>query len=304
MDAEFASSKVIGIAAITLFTIYIVRKFFAGKNKTKTTIKTGEHTKTTLTATPTTVQVSTVLNKDEYRNFKLDKVETLTGGALVKCPVKLFRFKLPKDSDSLGLPIGQHIRIRAEIDGEQILRSYTPTSTNDDKGYFDLVVKVYPNGKMTQYLNNLKIGDEIEVQGPSGRFVYKKNMYKEIGMIAGGTGITPMLQVIKEILKHSDDTTKVTLLFGNITEDDIILRQDIDALAEKYHNFHVYHVLNEPPQEWTMGKGFITSAIMQEHLPKPADDNKILLCGPPPMIKAMKDNLTTLGFTKDHIFSF
>lgn len=114
-----------------------------------------------------------------------------------------------------------------------------------------------------------------------------------------------MLQIIREILKHSDDTTKVTFLFGNITEEDIILRGEIDELAVKYPNFHVYHVLNEPPLNWTMGKGFITDAIIKEHLPSPADDMKILLCGPPPMIKAMRETLKSLGYdNKKHVFAF
>lgn len=74
-------------------------------------------------------------------------------------------------------------------------RSYTPVSSNSDRGHWDLIVKVYPQGKMTQYLDNMKIGDYIEAMGPKGKFVYQKNKFKKIGMLAGGSGITPCLQV-------------------------------------------------------------------------------------------------------------
>jgi cytochrome-b5 reductase len=306
MEDDYSLTKLVGMAAITFTTVYLITKYLWPQRKEKEqVIKTTKESTTTLVTTPTTVEVDTALKKDEYRKFELIQVETLTSGALVKCPVKRFRFKLPNDTISLGLPVGQHIKIRANVNGEVITREYTPTSSNDDKGYFELIVKIYPHGKMTQYLDKLNIGDFVEVTGPCGRFIYKKNMFKELGMIAGGTGITPMLQIIREILKHSDDTTKVTLLFGNITEEDIILRDEIDELAVKYPNFHVYHVLNEPPLNWTMGKGFITDAIIKEHMPKPADDMKILLCGPPPMMKAMREHLKNLGYdNKKHVFAF
>jgi len=81
------------------------------------------------------------------------------------------------------------------VDGEEVVRSYTPSSSNSDKGFFDLVIKVYPKGKMSQFIDKLKIGESIDVLGPTGRFEYEKNKFKHIGMLAGGTGITPMLQV-------------------------------------------------------------------------------------------------------------
>jgi len=233
---------------------------------------------------------------------KLVKKEVLTQGA---CPVKLFRFKLDNPKQSLGLPIGQHISLMTEIDGEEIKRSYTPTSTNDDLGYFDLVVKIYPKGKMSQYLDQLNIGDSIKVSGPKGRFIYEKNKYAKIGMIAGGTGITPMLQVIKEILKYDDDKTEVTLLFGNITELDIILREMIDDLVAKNPRFKVYYVLNEPPEGWTQGVGFITKNMIQEHLPAKGDAMNILMCGPLPMTNGMTKILKEeLGFDRSHYFVF
>jgi cytochrome-b5 reductase len=190
---------------------------------------------------------------------------------------------------------------------EPIIRNYTPTSSNDDKGFFDLVIKVYPKGKMSQYMESLRVGvDSIEVAGPKGEFIYQPNQFRRLGMLAGGTGITPMLQVIREVLKHApQDKTVMNLLYGNVTVQDIILREDLDSLTAKHKDqFTLYHVLNECPEGWTQGKGFITKELIQQHLPAPADDIKILLCGPPPMIKAMREHLSALGYEKKHIFSF
>lgn len=81
----------------------------------------------------------------------------------------------------LGLPIGQHIHLSAKINDEIVIRAYTPVSSDDDHGFVDLVVKVYfknshprfpDGGKMSQYLNDMKIGDKIDVRGPSGRLQY------------------------------------------------------------------------------------------------------------------------------------
>ena len=151
-----------------------------------------------------------------------------------------FRFALPSAEHVLGLPIGKHIYLSARINGELVIRPYTPTSSDDDKGFFDLVIKVYranvhpkfPNGgKMSQYLDAMNTGDLIDVKGPSGRISYKGNgvfeiavdrktppivkKVKRVGLIAGGTGITPMYQLIKEICKHPDDQTKLQLIFAN-----------------------------------------------------------------------------------------
>lgn len=135
---------------------------------------------------------------------------------------------------------------RAKIQDQEILRPYTPISSDDDIGYFDLVLKIYPKGKMTQHILSLKVGDTIDVKGPKGRFVYEKNKYSHISMIAGGTGITPMLQIITEILKRDDDTTKISLLFGNVTFEDIILKDRLDSLANKHSDqFTVYYVLDK-----------------------------------------------------------
>jgi cytochrome-b5 reductase len=84
------------------------------------------------------------------------------------------------------------------------------------------------------------------------------------------------------------------------------LREKIEEYAKKYSNFHYYHCLNQPlSKDWNQGVGFITPEMIQEKCPfKPCPENKMLLCGPPPMIKAMTGNLEKIGYTKEDYFLF
>ena len=93
-----------------------------------------------------------------------------------------FVFELPSPNHILGLPVGQHIYLSAKVDGALVVRPYTPVTSDEDLGHMDLVIKVYfknvhpkfpDGGKMSQYLENMKIGDTIDVRGPSGLLVYK-----------------------------------------------------------------------------------------------------------------------------------
>lgn len=141
------------------------------------------------------------------------------------------------------------------------------------------------------------------MKGPKGRFLYKRNMVPRIGMIAGGTGITPCLQVLKSALSDTADKTRFDLLYANVTEDEILLRDEVEALAATHPTrLSVYYFLNVPPAGWTQGTGFITKEAISERLPGP-DKSRILMCGPPPMMEAMKKHLAALQFQVPGVIS-
>lgn len=104
----------------------------------------------------------------------------------------------------------------------------------------------------------------MKVRGPKGAMVYTPNMVRRFGMIAGGTGITPMLQVAQAIRRgrKTGDKTEVDLIFANVNEEDILLREDLDDL-NKEEGFNVYYVLNNPPAGWTGGVGFVTADMIK-----------------------------------------
>eukprot|EP01031_Cornospumella_fuschlensis_P032263 gene32263-39020_t len=168
---------------------------------------------------------SRVLNPIEFRKFKVLEVIKLSHNT------KRIRFEIPH-ARSLGLTIGKHISIQAHIDGQRVIRAYTPSSPIYTQGYFELVVKKYEFGKMSNFIHSLKVGQEVDVRGPVGRYKYQPNQHKRIGMIAGGTGLTPCLQVIRTVLEGDDaaDKTCFTLFFQNRCEKDILLHDELDTL--------------------------------------------------------------------------
>lgn len=240
------------------------------------------------------------LNPHEFQPLTLIEKERLTHNT------SWLRFALPHNTTILGLPTGAHIIFKLQgKDGKDVFRPYTPVSDDRQLGFVDFVIKVYPTGKMTPLLEELKVGDTVPMKGPRGQFRYQANKWRAIGMIAGGTGITPMYQVLNAILSNPKDKTRVTLLYGNITVDDIILRAELDKIAmERPDRFEVYYVLNTPPEGWTQGVGFVTPDMIQMKLPVPAEDSLILSCGPTPMCVAIKGYLQTLGYDEAGQFQF
>ncbi|KAM9328188.1 NADH-cytochrome b5 reductase 3-like [Pholidichthys leucotaenia] len=250
---------------------------------------------------------------------------------IVSHDTRRFRFALPSPQHILGLPIGQHIYLSAKVDGKLVVRPYTPVSSDDDKGYVDLVVKIYfknvhpkfpEGGKMSQYLESLRIDDTIDFRGPSGLLVYKgKGVFaiqpekklpaeikkaKHVGMIAGGTGITPMLQLITAVMKDPQDNTVCHLLFANQTEKDILLRPELEEiLVNNPDRFKLWFTLDRAPDNWEYSQGFISEDMVREHLPPPGEDTLILMCGPPPMIQfACNPNLDKVGHPESRRFAF
>lgn len=261
----------------------------------------------------------------------------------VKYPLKLvkkeevshdtrrFTFELPSPEHVLGLPVGQHIYLSARVDGQLVVRPYTPVTSDRTKGYMDLVVKVYfknvhpkfpDGGKMSQYLESLKIGDTIDVRGPSGLLEYvgrgqfaiksdKKSpanvvAAKKVNMIAGGTGITPMLQLVKEVVRDEADTTQLALLFANQTEADILLRDELDALAKAHPTrFRLWYTVDRPAEGWQYSSGFVDSDMITARLFPSSDNPLTLLCGPPPMVNfACIPNLDKLGYKPSLRFAY
>eukprot|EP00244_Chara_vulgaris_P013567 TRINITY_DN782_c0_g1_i2.p1 TRINITY_DN782_c0_g1~~TRINITY_DN782_c0_g1_i2.p1 ORF type:complete len:356 (+),score=62.11 TRINITY_DN782_c0_g1_i2:60-1127(+) len=258
----------------------------------------------------------TALDPSAFVSFKLQEVVTLNHNT------KLFRFEIPQDME-LGLPVASCVVTRAQVGVDangkpsMVIRPYTPVSDPAQKGFFELLIKVYPNGKMTQYMDKLVPGETLDVKGPITKIPYTANMKKRIGMICGGSGITPMFQVLDRIAKNPDDSTQVTLVFANVSEGDILLRKELDRISFSHPNVKVFYVIDRPVKGWEGGVGYITEEMLRKAMPPPSDDNLIMVCGPPGMMRHISGDklpdksqgevsglLAKMGYTKNQVFKF
>lgn len=304
MDSSNRIPVFIGLSVVAATAVFVVlRKYFSSISDDKT---------------PTAL--------DPTRKIAFEMIEK----EAISHDTRRFRFALQTPNHVLGLPVGKHMYLSARINDSMVIRPYTPVTSDDEIGYFDLVIKVYfknvhpkfpDGGKMSQHLEQMNVGDTINVRGPCGKLEYKgkgqcvievskketvTRRCRHLGMIAGGTGITPMLQIIRDILKHDDDETQMSLLFANQTEEDILLREELEEILENHPDrFKLWYTLDRPPDGWKYSSGFVNADMIKDHLPAAGDQTQIFMCGPPPMIKfACLPNLEELGFTSDMYFDF
>ena len=237
----------------------------------------------------------------------------------------LLDFALPTPEHILGLPTGKHVFMSATINGEPVLRRYTPISSNHDVGVVKFVIKAYrpcerfpEGGKMSQYVDTLQIGDSLDFKGPVGEFEYIRDgkfllegegecQARCFNMLAGGTGITPCMQIAAEILRNPNDPTKISLIFACRVEGDLLLRTTLDEWAAKFPDrFKVHYILSDHwTSDWKYSTGFVDRPLFEEHLYQASDEVWNLMCGPPIMLqKGCTPNLEALGHEKSHIFSF
>ena len=231
------------------------------------------------------------LDPKAFKPLTLTKITPLTADTAI------YRFAYDDAEAVSGMTVASCLLTKAPIgsvkeDGSRanVIRPYTPLSRPNVKGHLDLAVKTYEQGKMSKHIGEMKVGDTLDFKGPILKIAYKKNEFSEIGMVAGGTGITPMLQVVDEILDDPNDKTKVSLIFGNQTDSDILLKAEIDARAAAHPGrFKVHYMVDKPTglQAWKGGVGYVTEATLKEHMPAPAASSMVYVCGPPPMYKAV-----------------
>merc|ERR1712166_1089691 len=257
-----------------------------------------------------------MLSKSEFKSFKIVEIQKLNHNT------SLFRMDLGA-GNTMGMTTAGLLMVQGtDKEGQTVARPYTPTTRDSTTtGHFDLVIKKYEQGNVSSYVHGLSVGDELNVKGCFTKLEIKPNMKKEIGMIAGGSGLTPMLQVIEELLESGDDQTKLTLLFCNQTPDDIILKDRMEALAAKYPRFKVHYCVDKASSEWSGFTGYVSVDMVKSIMPAPIDGNMIMVCGPPPMYKAICGGkkfekgkppaqgevggfMKAMGYTEDMVFKF
>ena len=200
-----------------------------------------------------------------------------------------------------GFVPGQWLSLKhTKSDGEEITRAYSIASPPDENNRFALCLNRVQDGFMSNFLCDMKEGDEISAQGPFGDFILRPPMRDTI-FIATGTGIAPFRSMLHWLVadpsRHED--RQLWLLFGSRTEQDIYYHQEFLRLVEAHENFHYLPTLSRGVGDWQGLRGYV-----QQHVPgivAGRTDMHAYICGLDKMIRANRDLLKSLGWDRKSI---
>ncbi|KAF8965678.1 NADH-cytochrome b5 reductase [Entomortierella lignicola] len=258
----------------------------------------------------------------------------LTNITKVSEDTSLFDFQLQKPCK---IPISSAIYVKD--DQIQAMRAYTPVhSTENDQETFQLLIKRYGEGQVSRFIHSAKPGQKIEMRGPvliwpGGHSDLEQ--WDEIGMIAGGTGITGVLPIIHSALTHPNKKIKISLLFAAQSQEELYFKDELDQLAKTFKDqFRVAYTIDKVthlnPSEWKGYTGYVNQDMLKGLLPpvKTIKDSSstevsdktgksiVLVCGPENMIKHVAGSrgmnglepirgvLGDMGYKVDQVFRF
>lgn len=202
---------------------------------------------------------------------------------------------------------GQFITIIIEVDGKKERRSYSMSSSPREASVA-ITVKKVANGLISNYLcSKINVGDAIEVMEPMGHFVAEPNAQnnRNIVMFGAGSGITPLLSIIKTILP-AELNSKIYLVYGSRSEEDIIFKKQLDALEQQYKGrLKVVHVLTKPSYTWVGYKTRINQAsaviFLKQDIGVHIGDAEYYLCGPEGMMEQVTEALNIFNVKPENI---
>jgi len=204
---------------------------------------------------------------------------------------KTLRFLLLDGTRVVAHP-GQFLTFQWQIDGTVVPRSYSLSSSPCQTAYVDITPKRIPNGQVSSFLNQrAAIGLVVEARGPFGRFYFDEERDRRIVLIAGGSGITPMMSMLRYIDDHCL-STPVTLLYGVRTRNDIIFEDELDRLRRRLANFRMVVILSQPDAAWCGPRGRLNRDLIAAVEGLPA--STFFVCGPPPFMENVCEILRSL----------
>ena len=212
---------------------------------------------------------------------------------------KTLRFQI-LDERSLSAKPGQFLTFQWTVEGKRVLRSYTISSSPSHDQYVEITPKRMESGCVSVFLNEqAKPGLTVDASGPYGRFYFDETQHRSIVLIAAGSGITPMISM----LRYVDDlklTTQVRLLYCVRTATDIIFQNELARLAASLPNFKYEVYLSRPDPTWNGQSGRLSGEFISQHLIG-LDTPTFFLCGPEGFMENARQILARLGVSQDRI---
>jgi ring-1,2-phenylacetyl-CoA epoxidase subunit PaaE len=245
----------------------------------------------------------------QFHPLKIAQVEALTDDALA------VRFTVPPElHDAYRFAHGQFITLKAQVDGEELRRSYSICMSERDytsAAQIRVGIKAIPGGRFSNWARaHLRAGDTLDVMTPDGRFTSRAApttgpaKQQHIVAFAGGSGITPMIAIIKTVLETREGV-RVTLIYGNRETRAIMFADELAALKNRYlAQLSIHHVLSDEPQEIELAEGVLDKTKCNDFLRAlvpAASIDEAFICGPAPMMDAAEAALKEAGVVADKI---
>ena len=218
------------------------------------------------------------------------------------------RFEIPAElRDKFAFRAGQHLTLRATIDGEEVRRNYSLCTAPDEQDWM-VTVKRIAGGLFSNWVgDNLEAGDSIDVMPPHGSFTtdFTSSRKRHLVGIAGGSGITPVMSLVKSTLRFEPES-RFTLLYGNRDSSSVIFLDALAALKDKYlDRLEVYHFLDAEDQEIELFNGMLDRGRCDEAIEhlilNAAEVDGWFICGPGPMMDAAEGALLDRNIPKERI---
>ncbi len=205
----------------------------------------------------------------------------------------------------VGLPpfqAGQYLNLFVDIHGIRTSRPYSISSPPTHTGYYDVTVRRVEDGFVSSYLlDELKVGDELESTSPSGNFYYNALFHgADLVFLAGGSGVTPFMSMIREVAERGLTSRRIHLLYGSRNEADVIFQEELSAIAAHHRNISWMPVISNPSKNYAGATGLLTADRIAEAVGD-VTSKTFYICGPEVMYDFCRRELVKLGVQKTKI---
>jgi ferredoxin-NADP reductase len=209
--------------------------------------------------------------------------------------VRSFRFPKPT---ALNYKAGQFLIATIKTEGgKELSKPFSISSSPTEKEHIEFTKKL-SDSEFSTALNALKAGNWARIDAPYGSFTFEGE-HEKICLLGGGIGITPFRSICRYCTDKRVDA-KITLLYGNRSENDIVFREEFEAMQKQNPNLKVVFTVNEASSAWKGTIGFISTELVKKEIPD-YKENVFYTCGPPAMVEAMEKLVEALGLPKTQL---
>ena len=211
--------------------------------------------------------------------------------------------RMVSDTDAPLPPFqaGQYVNLFVQAGGVRTSRPYSIASAPNQTGYWDLTIRRVADGFVSTYLlDEVQVGDRLQSTGPAGQFHHNPLFHgDDLVFIAGGSGITPMMSMIREATDRGLER-RIHLIYGSRSETDRIFHKELEGRARRHGNLTVTHVISEPSDNWAGETGLITAQVIQNRV-KDLAGKMFYVCGPEAMYGLVLAELEKIGVSRRRI---